>query len=442
MFVNNAEGHLFKKIVKWTRGLHRRSRKNTSFIIPRDQHSISRTAISANALKVLYRLKEAGYAAFLVGGGVRDILLGRTPKDFDVATDAHPEDVRNLFRNSRIIGRRFRLVHVFFGAENIEVSTFRANVSDERFSETETETEVHAETGMIHRDNTYGTIEEDAWRRDFTVNALYYNIADFSVVDYMHGMRDLKLRVLRVIGDPTQRYHEDPIRLLRTIRFAAKLHFQIEPKTESALKTLSHLLQHVPASRLSDECLKLFFAGFAEITYHKLIEYRYLKILFPEMVYVMHAHKNKAHDKLIELALKATDTRWKAGESINPGFLFAVFLWPVLQAHLSKIKNKKNKFYMQLHHTIHDVTKKQTDAMMIPKRLQFMMQAMWLLQFQLTRRRPNRIMMLFRHRYFRAAFDFMGLRVQAGEIPAEHYEWWKQFQLLDADAQQELITKL
>lgn len=428
--------------MRWTRKIRRHPKKNTSFIVPRDQHIISRTAISANALKVLYRLKEAGYAAFLVGGGVRDILLGQQPKDFDVATDAHPEDVRNLFRNSRIIGRRFRLVHVFFGAENIEVSTFRANVSDERLSNAETETEVHAETGMISRDNTYGTIEEDAWRRDFTVNALYYNIADFSVVDYMHGMRDLKQRLIRMIGDPTQRYHEDPIRLLRTIRFAAKLHFQIEAKTENALKTLPHLLQHVPASRLLDECLKLFFTGYAKVTYHKLIEYRYLKILFPEMVYVMHAHKNKVHDQLIDLALKATDIRWKAGESINPGFLFAVFLWPVLQTHLSKIKNKKNKFYMQLHQAIHDVIKKQTEAMMITKRLQFMMQAMWLLQFQLTRRRPGRIMMLFRHRYFRAAFDLMGLRVQAGEIPAEHYEWWKHFQLLDTHAQESLIESL
>lgn len=426
--------------------MHRRRKrrhpqKTTSIIITRDQHGVSRSAISANALKVLYRLKEAGHAAYLVGGGVRDILLERKPKDFDVATSAHPEVVRNIFRNSRIIGRRFRLVHVFFGEEVIEVSTFRANVTEDT-RDNLTETEIHAETGMIRRDNTYGTIEEDAWRRDFTVNALYYSIADFSVVDYMQGMHDLKQKLIRVIGDPRQRYHEDPVRLLRAIRFAAKLNFQLETKTEAELKALPQLLKHVPTSRLFDECLKLFFEGNAVVTYQKLVHYHYLRTLFPELVHVMHANRNAIHEKLIRRALEATDTRFKAGESVNPGFLFAVFLWPVLQLHLSQMKNKKNKFFMRLHQFIHDIIKTQTDSMMIPKRLQFTMQAIWVLQFQLTKRRPNRITTIFNHRYFRAAFDFMELRVQCGEIPSDDLDWWREFQLLDADGQQKMIEKL
>jgi len=228
-----------------------------STLIPRDKHSLTRKNISPNALKVLYRLKKFGYASYLVGGGVRDLLLNRRPKDFDIATDGPPEALRKLFTNSRIIGRRFRLLHVFFPGEIIEVSTFRAN---EQADEGESSEDDDADAPvMIAAENTYGTIEEDAWRRDFTVNALYYNIADFSVIDFTSGMLDLKHRIIRMIGDPVQRYHEDPIRLLRAIRLAAKLRFKIHPQTETPLKMLSGLLQHVPESRLFDELLKLFF---------------------------------------------------------------------------------------------------------------------------------------------------------------------------------------
>lgn len=433
---------------RWFRHNHQtdKNNKNTDVsrdVIARSEHTISRNAISQNALRVMYRLKEAGYQAFLVGGGVRDILLNRAPKDFDVATDAHPEAIRELFRNSRIIGRRFRLVHVFYDGEIIEVSTFRANMA-ESTRLPEQKTQIHAETGMIHRDNTYGTVEEDAWRRDFTVNALYYNIADFSVVDYTHGMHDLKHKLIRIIGDPAQRFHEDPVRMLRAIRFAAKLNFELEKKTEIAVKALPHLLQHVPTSRLYDECLKLFFEGNAWVTYQKLVQYHYMHALFPQTMYALQAEK-KSHEKnatLIELAMKATDARLKADESVNPAFLLAVLLWPELQEQVSKIKNKKVKFYLRLHQLIGDVIHLQVEAMMIPKRLQFAIQAIWVLQFQLERRRVSRILTTFHHRYFRAAFDFMGLRVQAGEINAEHYEWWKQFQTLDTEAQAALVEKL
>ncbi len=430
-----------KRLIHWARKKFRRPTKNeksSHTVISRPDHTISREMISQNALRVMYRLKDAGFAAYLVGGGVRDILLGRQPKDFDVATDAHPEQIRELFRNSRIIGRRFRLVHVFFGSEIIEVSTFRANAVET----TRQQTQIHAETGMLYRDNTYGTVEEDAWRRDFTVNALYYNIADFSVVDYTSGMDDLKNKLIHIIGDPVQRYHEDPVRMLRAIRFAAKLNFNIETKTETALKSLTHLLQHVPTSRLYDECLKLFFEGNAWVTYQKLVHYHYMHALFPQTMYALHAHQNKVYETLIHLAMSATDARLKAEESVNPAFLFAILLWPALQEQLMKMKNKKVKFYMRLHQMISDIIHLQVEAMMIPKRLQFAMQAIWILQFQLERRRPNRILNIFQHRYFRAAFDFMGLRVQAGEMTAEHYEWWKQFQLMDSEKQAAMIEAL
>lgn len=431
-----------KRMIKWATRWFRRNKKITQAsrdVIARPDHTVSRGAISPNALKVMYRLKDAGFTAFLVGGGVRDILLNRKPKDFDVATDAHPEAIRELFRNSRIIGRRFRLVHVFYDGEIIEVSTFRANAGEPT---ARTQTQVHAETGMIYRDNTYGTVEEDAWRRDFTVNALYYNIADFSLVDYTRGLTDLKHRLIRIIGDPVQRYHEDPVRLLRAIRFAAKLDFGVEKETEIALKALPHLLQHVPTSRLFDECLKLFFDGNAFVTYQKLLHYRYMDALFPQTMQTLHTYKNKTHEKLIQLAMKATDARLQADNNVNPAFLLAVLLWPVIQQELSKMKNKKVKFYLRLHQLVTDIIHRQVEAMMIPKRLQFAIQAIWVLQFQLEKRRPTRILNVFHHRYFRAAFDFMGLRLQAGEISSLEYDWWKEFQLVDTEKQEAMIEAL
>jgi poly(A) polymerase len=426
------------RIIDWARDKLRGPKKTTQtqgVVIPRAGHTLSRDHISQNALRVLYRLKDAGFSAFLVGGGVRDTLLGMQPKDFDVATNAHPEAIRDLFRNSRIIGRRFKLVHVFYHDEIIEVSTFRANVIEET-------REIHnSNTGMIHRDNTFGTIEEDAWRRDFTVNALYYNIADFSVVDYMHGMQDLKHRLIRMIGDPTQRYHEDPVRLLRAIRLAAKLNFDIETHTESALKSLSYLLKHVATSRLYDECLKLFFAGHATVTYQKLLHYGYLDVLFPQTMRIL-AQKNKLHEKIIQLALDATDARISAGNNVNPAFLFAVVLWPVLQDQIAKMKNKKEKFFFRLFQMISDIIKTQVESIMIPKRMQFAIQAIWILQFQIEKRRKSRIYNVYQHRYFRAAFDFMGLRVEAGEMSPDCFQWWEKFQSVSADDQQKMIEAL
>ena len=243
-------------------------------IIPRDQHRVSRDFISENALKVLYRLKNAGYKAYLVGGGVRDILLGREPKDFDVVTDARPEQIRELFRNCRLIGRRFRLAHVRFGEEIIEVSTFRAphHISDQG--------EGHVEEGRIIRDNVYGDIDDDVWRRDFTINALFYNIEDFSIVDYVGGVKDLEAGQVRVIGDPAQRYTEDPVRMLRAVRFATKLGLRIHPEAEAPMSQCAELLKDIPPARLFEEFLKLFMGGCALQTFESLRHYDWFQRIF------------------------------------------------------------------------------------------------------------------------------------------------------------------
>ena len=297
---------------------------STPTIIPRPEHSISRAGISPNALKVLYRLKSAGFAAHLVGGGVRDLLLGREPKDFDVATDARPEEVHRLFRNCRLIGRRFRLAHVHFGPEIIEVATFRAAGVAEEVDE------FHLDNGRIVRDNVYGNIEEDAWRRDFTVNALYYNVADFSVVDYTDGMTDLRQGVLRLIGDPERRYREDPVRMLRAVRFASKLGFRVEPQTEAPLFELGHLLADIPSSRLFEEVLKLFFGGVALQTFEQLRHYGLFGLLFPLTETSLSREEEHFPRTLVSHALANTDERVADGLPVSPTFLFAALLWDPL----------------------------------------------------------------------------------------------------------------
>jgi len=393
----------------------------------RSQHTISRKNISENALKVLYRLHKAGCAAYLVGGGVRDLLLQKKPKDFDIVTDVLPQQVRKIFINSRIIGRRFRLVHVYYPSEIIEVSTFRANT----------------EEAISEDDNVYGTIEEDAWRRDFTVNALFYNIADFSVIDFTDGMRDIKLKLIRMIGDPKQRYHEDPVRLLRAIRLAAKLDFEIEAQTEAPILELGHLLQHVPSSRLFDEILKLFFTGYANVTFDRLRHYHYMRILFPETMQAIHEGKRKVDLQLLKLAMRATDQRYHQGQSLNPGFLISILLWPALQKRLNELTKKSNKFYQQLHNAIDDVFTEQNQSVMIPRRLKAMMRSIWVIQFHLQRRRASRALRLLGHRYFRAAIDFLELRVKAGETKhREIYEWWHDLQMANKKDRELMVQKL
>jgi len=273
--------NFFKKIFSAPAELEKQvtdaeSKQGEGIVYTRSEHNISRSQMSENAVKVLYRLKKSGYEAYLVGGCVRDLLLGHEPKDFDVATDASPEQVRKVFRNCRLIGRRFRLAHVHFGREIIEVATFRSSDSNDS-----QEQKVH-EDGRLLRDNVFGSIEDDVWRRDFTVNALYYNIRDFSIIDYTGGMDDHSAGVLKLIGDPATRYREDPVRMLRAVRFAVKLGFSIEPSTEQPIFELAHLLKGIPAARLYDEALKMFLSGKGVQTFEMLRHYSLFEALFPQ----------------------------------------------------------------------------------------------------------------------------------------------------------------
>ncbi|HLT43454.1 MAG TPA: polynucleotide adenylyltransferase PcnB, partial [Luteimonas sp.] len=291
-------------------------------VIPREGHNISRKDISPNAVRVLYRLRDAGFAACLVGGAVRDLLVGGKPKDFDIATDATPEEVKSLFRNCRLIGRRFRLAHVVFGREIIEVATFRANTDDGSGDR-----ELH-EGGRLLRDNVYGTIEEDAVRRDFTANALYYAIEDFSVRDYVGGFEDVRNRVLKLIGDPEARYREDPVRMLRAVRLAAKLDFSIDPATAEPLPRLAPLLRESAPARLFEECLKMFLSGHAEASFLGLEKHGLLAALFPETAAALAANRSGALRRMLVEGLRGTDARVAAGEPVSPAFLFALLLWP------------------------------------------------------------------------------------------------------------------
>lgn len=422
----------------WKRLTGRLAKKSScdqsSTVISRSNHSLSRQQINPNALKVLYRLQKKGFAAYLVGGGVRDLLLQRKPKDFDVATDALPEEVRDLFSNSRIIGRRFRLVHVYFYGEIIEVSTFRANLQDDDFDINE--------PVKIRADNEYGTIEEDAWRRDFTVNALYYNIADFSIVDYAGGMSDLHNKTIAMLGDPIQRFHEDPVRLLRALRLSAKLGFEIDDKMIAPIRELSHLLQHVPPARLFDEMIKLFFEGYAQVNCQQLKRYDYFSVLFPGVQQAFSEQEKTVKPKLIQLAMRATDQRFKQGKSLNPGFLLSVIVWPVVQQRMSQKKKTAKPFHLIFHSAMDEALSLQNETLRIPKRLSAMMRSVWVLQYYLQRRRPKRIISILRHRYFRAAYDFLKLRVETGEPYKEQMMWWQSIQKVSREKQRKMISKL
>ncbi len=277
-------------------------------IIPRQEHPISRQQISENALKVLYRLHGAGFEAFLVGGGVRDLLLGGKPKDFDVATNATPEQLRQLFRNCRLIGRRFRLAHIMFGRDIVEVATFRGHHQESSQSQN---IAAQSEAGMLLRDNMYGTIDEDAERRDFTINAMYYNIADYSIHDYAGGMEDLEDRLVRLIGDPETRYREDPVRMLRAVRFAVKLDFDIEEDTAAPIEQLAPLLRDIPAARLYEESLKMLQAGHGLETYHLMRQYNLFQQLFPTIAEHFTADHSSKTEQMLDLVLDATDIRLK-----------------------------------------------------------------------------------------------------------------------------------
>jgi poly(A) polymerase len=445
-------------------------------IVPRAEHSISRSAISPNALKVLYRLKEAGYQGFLVGGAVRDLLLGLRPKDFDVATDALPEDVRRLFRNCRLIGRRFRLAHVFFGNEIIEVATFRAAAAPERedaedldadgvpdagaerpngdpAAEEPGSEEAAAEftppsdsehrafdpRGRILRDNIYGTIEEDVWRRDFSANGLYYNIEDFSIWDFVDGVSDVRARRLKLIGDPETRYREDPVRMLRAVRFAAKLDFAIEPNTEHPIKQLAYLLDGVPPARLFDEVLKLFLSGFGAKSYRLLQQYRLFEHLFPQSAAAFALPPYAYAAEMLEMGLVNTDARIAADKPVTPTFLFAVLLWSAVLRELNERQAGPTPDLALLLQACDNVLRTQQSRVAIPRRFGIPMRELLMLQPRFNRRSGVKSLSLLQHPRFRAAYDFLLLRAQAGVADPELAKWWTDIQVLPQDERVALV---
>lgn len=390
--------------------------------IPRDRHPISRKDISSAALRVLYRLREGGHEAYLVGGAVRDLLAGLKPKDFDVATGATPEEVKALFRNCRLIGRRFRLAHVVFGREIIEVATFRANVDDgsgDRQQQAD---------GMLLRDNIYGTVEEDAVRRDFTANALYYTIDDFSVRDYVGGFDDVQTRLLRLIGDPEQRYREDPVRMLRAVRLAAKLDFRIEEGTAAPIPHLAHLLGEAAPARLFEECLKLFLSGHAEKSFLGLESHGLLPALFPESAAALAANRSGALRNMVIAGLRNTDQRVAAEETVSPAFLFALLLWPAYCRALMALQSQDVQPAEAQRRAADRVTVHQLDTVALPRRFSIPMQEIWLMQSRFGLRQRKRVMRILAHPRFRAAYDFLVLRQSASDEHAEDVAFWRQAQ--------------
>ncbi len=430
-------------------------------VIPRADHPVSRSLIAPAALKVLYRLKEAGYQAFLVGGCVRDILIGVRPKDFDVATNAEPEDVRRLFRSCRLIGRRFRLAHVRFGNDIIEVATFRATHEpgepedlDDELDDREGVDEppvladdfdsplpaaavgdsiVHDDRGRLLRDNLYGSIDQDVWRRDFTCNALYYNIEDFSIWDYAGGVADVQARRLRLIGDPETRFREDPVRMLRAVRFQAKLDFMLDPATAAPVRPLAHLLGAIPAARLFDEVQKLFLAGFARRAFELLEGHGLLEHLFPSLARHLAADATGVARRLIVAGLDSTDRRVQEGRSVTPTYLFAVLLFGPISEAAQRRFDAGAPAALAIAEACDAIVVEQLKRISLPRRFSIPLREMLALQPRFHRRDGRKSLSLLNHPRFRAAYDFLLLRAAAGLEDPAVATWWTEIQDLPAE---------
>jgi poly(A) polymerase len=517
-------------------------------IIPRSDHTVSRSGVAPNALRVLYRLKDAGYQAFLVGGCVRDLIVGISPKDFDVATNALPEEVKRLFRNSRLIGRRFRLAHVFFGREIIEVATFRASTApsqaeepvpdldddelplsvvaleDDEESEVDdgvsvgvldeeddddedgedegdegeddadadpdadSEAEVGDdrdlaeddlvepartatrsgaldpgdrarapgnaggrprdrsapeddgdpdrmldETGRIIRDNVYGSVDDDVWRRDFTANALYYNIADFSIWDYVGGFEDIAARRLRMIGDPETRYREDPVRMLRAARFEAKLGFALDPATEEPMQELRGLLADVPPARLFDETMKLFLTGHGAASLRVLRRHGLLEILLPNVDHYLVSHPGSLVEQLLVRGLENTDERVHAGRPVTPTFLFSILLYGPIAAAIESLPPSRWHESSAILDGCDLAVREVQGRISIPRRFSLGVREMFAMQPRLEQRRGRRSLRLLEHPRFRAGYDLLLLRAEFGMAPSEIATWWTRLQEVDVE---------
>ncbi|HEX8542770.1 MAG TPA: polynucleotide adenylyltransferase PcnB [Pseudomonas sp.] len=414
--------------------------RSTPEVLNSSQHSLQRSQFSRYAVSIVERLQNAGYQAYLVGGCVRDLMLHIEPKDFDVATSATPEQVRAEFRNARIIGRRFKLVHIHFGREIIEVATFRANhpVDDE---DEDSNQSSRNESGRILRDNVYGTLEEDAQRRDFTINALYYDPVSERVLDYANGVHDIRNRLIRLIGDPQQRYKEDPVRMLRAVRFAAKLDFGIEKHSATPIRPLAPMLRDIPSARLFEEVLKLFMSGYAASTFEMLVDLELFEPLFPASSKALEYNPTYTHT-LISEALSNTDLRIKQNKPVTPAFLFAALLWPALPAKVLRLQERGMPPIPAMNEAAQELILEQCQRIAIPKRFTMPIREIWDMQERLPRRSGKRADMLLDNPRFRAGYDFLLLRESAGEETDGLGEWWTDYQECNDSERREMIRDL
>ena len=401
-------------------------------IYPKDKHGIEREAISRCARRTCEELQRAGYLAFVVGGAVRDLLVGMRPKDFDVATNATPVEVRSVFRRSRIIGRRFQIVHVLCGSETVEVSTFRAHFTREPDAEN---TDEH---GRMLSDNVFGTQAEDALRRDFTVNALFYDPVKEEIWDYVHGLKDLFAKKLVMIGDAPTRYREDPVRMLRAARLAAKVGFVIDPATCGPIKDLKHLLENVPQARLFEEILKLLLSGRAVECVRVLRELELHHGLLPLLDTAL---DDPQSGPFALAALHATDERLAAGKPVSPAFLLAALLWGQVEKNLKRFEEQGQPTVAALHSAMHEALDRQRDTLAIPRRFDATMKELWLLQPRFLQRGGQRPFRLLEHPRFRAAYDFFALRAASANAPQDIADWWKAFQESTPDERELMLVQ-
>ncbi|MGB4674778.1 MAG: polynucleotide adenylyltransferase PcnB [Azovibrio sp.] len=396
-------------------------------VIPRSTHGISRDQISSGSRRVCETLQSHGYKAYVVGGAVRDLLIGATPKDFDVATNATPEQARRCFRRSRVIGRRFQIVHAYMGQEIIEITTFRGGLVDEA------KTDAH---GRVLQDNVFGTQAEDAARRDFTVNALYFDPATEQIVDYHHGVADLKQKTLRMIGNPRLRYREDPVRMLRAVRLAAKLGLSIDPEARHPIREMAELLENVPASRLFDEMLKLLTSGHAVKCLQQLRAEGLHHGVLPLLDVIL---EQPLGEKFVLLSLANTDERIRQGKSSSPSFLFATLLWHEVLSVWERIKAGGESSIPALYQAMEEVLNIQGEKLAITRRIAGDIKEIWALQPRFEQRAGRRPYAVLEHPRFRAAYDFLCLRAQAGELDAELADWWTRFQDADGEARSQML---
>ena len=416
---------MIRKFISRVLGRKSPGRSGEPAVISAAKHGIRREDISSGSRRTVETLQQHGYKAYVVGGAVRDLLAGLKPKDYDVATNATPEQVRHCFRRSRIIGRRFQIVHVLMGAETIEVTTFRGHHSEGQHAGNRAQTDAH---GRLLRDNVFGSEKDDAARRDFTVNALYFDPTSETIIDYHHGVADLKQKTLRMIGEPKTRYREDPVRMLRAVRLAAKLDFSIDDETRRPIGELADLIENVPPSRLFDEMLKLLTSGHSVRCLQRLRAEGLHHGLLPLLDVILEQPQGK---RFVTLALENTDRRVREGRPISPGFLFATLLWNEVLARWDALKADGERPIPALFRAMDDVLDVQAEKLAITRRVAGDIKDIWSIQPRFEQRSGKRPYGLLEQPRFKAGLDFLLMRAESGEVDAELGQWWSDF--LDAD---------